>query len=354
MTSPAATLHADERLVHPEFTGTATEYFRIWIVNLFFTLTTLGIYSAWAKVRKRRYFYGSTRLDGDSFDYFASPKAILNGRIIALAVFAIYALAGELYPQSRYAFYAVGVLAFPWLVVRALAFNSRNSAYRGLRFDFQATTKQAARVYIGMLAVVVLTAGLAFPWFMARQKAFVVSQHAFGTSRFECELPARRFYGIYLRATLLFVAFAIPGVALTGYLTFKQYEGGISLPEAFAWLTWLLPVLPIYIGYAVSYAYVQARSTNLLWSKVHGPGLRFACTLSARKLMKLYFGNVIAIACSAGLLIPWAVIRTLRYRLANFSMIVAGSPVHHMNPLLAPVGASSQELGDFFNMDVGV
>jgi uncharacterized membrane protein YjgN (DUF898 family) len=115
-----------------------------------------------------------------------------------------------------------------------------------------------------------------------------------------------------------------------------------------------LPVLPVYIGYAVSYAYVQARSTNLLWSKVHGRGLRFACTLSARKLMKLYFGNVIVIVCSAGLLIPWAVIRTLRYRLANFSMIVAGSPVHQMNPSLAPVGASSQELGDFFNVDVGV
>jgi len=63
---------------------------------------------------------------------------------------------------------------------------------------------------------------------------------------------------------------------------------------------------------------------------------------------------VIAIACSAGLLIPWAVIRSLRYRLANFSMIVAGSPVHLMNPSLAPVGASSQELGDFFNVDVGV
>ena len=115
-----------------------------------------------------------------------------------------------------------------------------------------------------------------------------------------------------------------------------------------------MPVLPAYIGYAVSYAYVQARSTNLLWSKVHGRGLRFACTLSARKLTRLYFGNVIAIACSAGLLIPWAVIRTLRYRLANFSMIVAGSRVHQMNPSLAPGGASSQELGDFFNVDVGV
>src|SRR6201988_318105 len=101
MTSPTATRNAHERLVQPEFTGTAAEYFRIWIVNLFFSLVTLGIYSAWAKVRKRRYFYGSTRLDGDSFDYFARPKAILNGRILAPINLATYPLAGELYPQSR-------------------------------------------------------------------------------------------------------------------------------------------------------------------------------------------------------------------------------------------------------------
>src|SRR2546423_14659508 len=113
MTGPTDALNADERQVQPEFTGTAAEYFRIWIVNLFFTLATLGIYSAWAKVRKRRYFYGSTRLDGDGFDYFASPKAILNGRIIAFSVFAIYAITGELYPQSPYAFRAAAGLWFP-------------------------------------------------------------------------------------------------------------------------------------------------------------------------------------------------------------------------------------------------
>src|SRR5437867_9989841 len=98
MTGPTDALNADERQVQPEFTGTAAEYFRIWIVNLFFTLATLGIYSAWAKVRKRRYFYGSTRLDGDSFDYFASPKAILTGPSIAVAFLAIYAFAADLYP----------------------------------------------------------------------------------------------------------------------------------------------------------------------------------------------------------------------------------------------------------------
>src|SRR5438445_10585531 len=130
MTGPTDALNADERLVQPEFTGTATEYFRIWIVNLFFSLVTLGIYSAWAKVRKRRYFYGSTRLDGDSFDYFASPKAILNGRIIAVAIFAIYDLAGELYTQSRYAIWVAGGIDFTILVVWSYVLCARHVANR--------------------------------------------------------------------------------------------------------------------------------------------------------------------------------------------------------------------------------
>lgn len=110
--SEAATRAAvSEHIVRAEFTGSASEYFRIWVVNLFFTLVALGVYSAWAKVRKKRYFYGSTKFDGDSFDYFGSPKAILKGRIITVAVFLAYAFAGELYPESRYAFWIAGLLS---------------------------------------------------------------------------------------------------------------------------------------------------------------------------------------------------------------------------------------------------
>jgi uncharacterized membrane protein YjgN (DUF898 family) len=350
----AAAVAAGERVVRPEFTGTASEYFRVWIVNLFFTLATLGIYSAWAKVRKRRYLYGCTRLDGDTFDYFASPKAVLRGRMVAVAIFIAYALAGEIYPPAHFAFWALGLLALPWLLVKAMSFNARNSAYRGLRFDFQATPRQAARVYLGLGLVVVLTAGLALPWFMARHRAFIASHHAFGTSGFRCELPARSFYRIYILAGLIVFAFGVPGAALSGYLTYLHFQSKISLPESLGWLVWLVPVLPVYIGYAFAYAYAQARTANLFWSRVQGEGVRFDSTLSAWSLVKLYFGNVLAIACTAGMLIPWAVVRTLRYRLANFSMIVAGTPLYAGNPNLAPVGAASQELGDFFNVDVGV
>src|SRR5258706_8324918 len=338
-----------EREVRPEFTGSVREYFRIWIVNLFFTLITLGIYSAWAKVRKKRYFYGSTRFDGDSFDYFGSPKAILRGRVLAFVVFVIYAFAGELYPNSQYVFWALALLLLPWLMMRALAFNARNSAFRGLRFDFAGKPKDAARVYLGMPILVLLSGGLAYGWFMARQKEFVASNHRFGTSGFSCELSGTKFFGVYFRAGLILLAFVVPAVGVLIFLAFKRV-----LPDSWGWVGFVLSSIFFYAGYSVSLAYVQVRTANMLWNSVEGQGVRFTSTLSAIRLAKLYVGNIVAMVCSVGLLIPWAVIRTLRYKLDNFTMFVAGSPVFEANPALPKVGAAGQELGDIFNLDLGL
>ncbi|MGI9420607.1 MAG: DUF898 family protein, partial [Geminicoccaceae bacterium] len=76
--APELTAPEEERSGLPfAFTGRAGEYFGIWIVNLLLSIVTLGIYSAWAKVRTRRYFYGNTKLADSTFDYLASPVQIL-------------------------------------------------------------------------------------------------------------------------------------------------------------------------------------------------------------------------------------------------------------------------------------
>src|SRR5262245_47575569 len=226
-TGPSAGAQAT-RVVRPEFTGSTGEYFRIWIVNLFFTLVTAGVYSAWAKVRKKKYFYGSTRLDGETFDYFGRPIVILKGRIVAFIAFVIYAFAGELYPESRLVFLGLAVIFLPWVVVRAYTFNARNSAHRGLRFHFTGTPKQAAGVYIGSFALAMLTAGLLYPLFVKRQKTFVISEHTFGLSEFHCELSGWAFFWIYLRAGLIVLAVAVPSMAA---LTFAV-RGISHVPES--------------------------------------------------------------------------------------------------------------------------
>ena len=205
MITGAATL---PRSARPEFTASANEYFRVWIVNLFFTLVTLGVYSAWAKVRKKKYFYGNTRLDGDVFDYFAEPVAILKGRAIAAIAFVAYAFVSELYPLSSWVFLGVGVAFLPWLIVRSATFGARCSSWRGLRFDFTATTAGMARIILGVGALVPLTLGLAYPYFVARRKSFVASHYGFGQTGFSCHVRPGAVYAIYARASLLFIALA--------------------------------------------------------------------------------------------------------------------------------------------------
>ncbi|NIR61944.1 MAG: DUF898 domain-containing protein, partial [Gammaproteobacteria bacterium] len=93
-----------------EFTGSGAEYFRIWIVNILLTIVTLGIYSAWAKVRTKRYFYGNTRLMGSGFEFHARPVTILKGRLVAVAALAVVIGLGAINPALQ----TVAILAaFP-------------------------------------------------------------------------------------------------------------------------------------------------------------------------------------------------------------------------------------------------
>jgi uncharacterized membrane protein YjgN (DUF898 family) len=127
---PAFVPPPQERELRFEFTGSAKEYFRIWIVNTLLTIVTLGVYSAWAKVRTKQYFYRHTFVEGTSFEYLADPLKVLKGRIIAAVALGLL-FGSQHYSLTLYiCTVVVFVLATPWVLVKALAFNARNSAYR--------------------------------------------------------------------------------------------------------------------------------------------------------------------------------------------------------------------------------
>lgn len=53
------------------------------------TILTIGIYSAWAKVRTMKYFYQNTYVPGRNFDYRATGKQILIGRLIVIGALVV-------------------------------------------------------------------------------------------------------------------------------------------------------------------------------------------------------------------------------------------------------------------------
>jgi uncharacterized membrane protein YjgN (DUF898 family) len=131
------------------FTGRASEYFGIWIGNVLLSILTLGIYSAWAKVRSKRYFYGNTLLAGYAFDYPAPPAQILIGRLLVVAFFALWTTAVQFFWWiDGIMLLVVLPLITPWAVVRALTFAARYSSHRNIWFEFHGTLREAFWVYL--------------------------------------------------------------------------------------------------------------------------------------------------------------------------------------------------------------
>ena len=98
------------------FHGNGTEYFQIWIVNVALTLVTLGLYTPWAGVRTRRYFYGNTHLNDRNFTYLANPLALLKGFLIVFGGLIFYEVSLQFLPRAAGVILLIFLGTFPWLI----------------------------------------------------------------------------------------------------------------------------------------------------------------------------------------------------------------------------------------------
>ncbi len=348
------------------FSGTGREYFRVWIVNLCLTLLTLGIFSAWAKVRKKRYFYSHTTLDGTPFQYLGQPVPILKGRVIAAAAFVIYYLSRHFFTSLLPYVFAVAVVLAPWVIVRSAAFNARYSAYRNMTFHFDGRYRDALKaIYLwglvpafglgvafdwwGKLAlagVAILMLGIATPWWIKRLKEFIVSHTAFGGRNGAFSATGGQFFRVYFKSGLIMAGVFV----VVGLLSAFLFASTMKASRAALWAV----VLPMYGGYVLAYAYIQAHSSNLVWNHTRLGPLRFRSTLRGLGLAKLYATNALGIIFSLGLLIPWAVMRTMKYRADHMQVTREGELALFQGSDRSAVGAVGAEAVDFFDLDISL
>jgi uncharacterized membrane protein YjgN (DUF898 family) len=358
-----------------EFTGKAGEYFGIWIVNLFLTIVTLGIYSAWAKVRKKRYFYGNTWVAGANFDYHGNPVAILKGRLIAFAAFAAYTAAGYYSPKLAAAIAVAFAPLVPWFLVRSFAFNAFNSSYRNLRFHFRASYREglaatwpflllpvlvlvlpqvdpaeppkelSMALAIGMFLPPLVLAAF-YPFVVARVNRLRIERGRYGAASFATTASTPEFYGIYVIAGILIVGVFV-GLALLG--------AAIFLAPAFADVLGFVLMGVYFLAFASVFAFTRSRVANLVFNSTRlGDRVRFKSALRARSLARIYVTNILAIVCTLGLLVPWAAIRTARYRAACLQLECVGGLDSFASQAAANVSATGEEMGDMFDVDLSL
>jgi uncharacterized membrane protein YjgN (DUF898 family) len=332
------------------FTGQWQEYFKIWIVNVLLTIVTLGVYAAWAKVRKKRYFYANTQLFGHTFEYLADPVRILIGNIIVVVLFFAYAFSGVISPLVQAPFVLLVMLLVPFFICRSLRFNARNSAWRGLRFGFNGGYGRAFFAFVILPLGAALTLGALHPYGAKVRKEFVMGNHTFGTTPFAMQAPVGAFYRIYLVGVLFFLPIVVIYGAMIAYAV-SASQGGPQEPPPVAAIAGFFVAIPLAV---VGTFFLRARIFNLAWNHTSLAGHRFVANLRARDLVITHFVNSLVVGLTLGLLHPWAVCRMVQLQLAALQVVPEGSLDDFVAATQQDVGAIGESAGDFLDFDIGI
>lgn len=366
-----------------EFTGSGSEYFRIWIVNLLLLIVTMGIYWPWAKVRRQRYFWGNTLVDGDPLGFHGDPKQMFKGWALVAVLFAMYNVASNASAfASLLAFIALAAL-WPALWRSSMAFRMANTSWRGLRFRFVGSLRDAYLAHLppfvvalplvllgvvvpedpeqappdwvmGAIGVTFLLILLSLPWLLWRMKAYQHRHYALGPLQTDFRASLGSFYLLAVKPFLLFAG--VMGLIALYVVTSLGSAG--ALGGLLLQMMWVVPVLVIgfwvllFLGIG---PWITTRLQNLVWTKTGNGQMRFISQLRFRDMFWLSIKNALLIGITLGLYWPFAKVAMARLRLEAVHV----RTITDMQALLAaeherPQEAAGDAAGDFFGLDVGL
>ncbi len=343
---PAA---AQERHHAIAFTGRGSDYFGIWIVNLLLSIVTLGIYSAWAKVRRLEYFYGNTLLDGSPFAFHGSPIALLKGRIVGVIMLVAYSQSAKVSLTLWLAVVAMLVAIFPWLIWKSLRFRLANSSYRGIRFRFTGTLGGAYATFLPPLLAFVAFAGwglatrahlaanappspalavgagvflLLFlvlsPWVWFRVKRFQHGNARLGTLAFGFDGRVSGAYGIALAGLGMLIAMAVAGGIAAVLIIMLLTAGKVRAAGGSGQIAGAIAAVAVfYVAVLSVQPLVRTMAQNFVWNSTTLDGAAFASRMRWTRLWVISAGNLLATIVTLGLFWPFAVVRSLRYELTS-------------------------------------
>lgn len=317
-----------------QFNGAGGEFFRIWIVNVALTIITLGIYSAWAKVRTQRYFYGNTRIADHAFEYLATGGQILKGRLIAVVAFIVFQILTSLSVVLALAGLLAFVAAMPWLMNAGLRFNARVSTWRNVRFNFTGSYGGALMAFFVWPMIGSITLGILMPKAVHRSAEYIVKNHSYGEESFAFDATVADYkstiYGLmiaYVVTLLLLVVSAMQGL-------------------------WALYVIAFLAIYALAFC-VKPLLFNIYWRHVKLKDNGFDAQMSVGRFAWIFISNSLVVGLTLGLMYPWAKVRMARFTAESLTFNDAGNIDTIVGTQAARSNALGEELGEVFDVDLG-
>jgi len=381
--APAAAT-ATPRVLEIRFTGSGSEYFRIWAVNLLLILCTLGLYLPFAKARRIRYFYANTRVDGQALSFHGDPWKMFRGFLLLVVLMAAYSGAGHFSSTAAFIAFLILCAVWPALWRASLQFRLGNTSWRGLRMRFEGSLADAYRAcaptYLPTIALVagatllmpedaatatkltpamwlnlaaMLGVLLMTPWSLALFKRYQHNGYRIAGQRGRIELPVGSVYWLALKTVgLVLLAIAV-AIAVTALIYVGMRASGATALGAI-----LLPAgmtLGYLLAFAAVFPYGAARLQNLAWNGTRSQALGFSSRLKFRSLFGLTLKNWLLTALTLSLYRPFAAVATARLRLEAVSIGCDEDPADWVAASRAGhADATGDIAGDFFGIDMGL
>ena len=331
------------------FTGNAKDYFGIWIVNILLSIVTLGIYSAWATVRTRQYFYGHTSIDGHRFNYLATPMQILKGRIIAFAIFALYITLSTYSPAMAVVFFFIWAAAIPWLINQSLRFNLRMTSHRNVRFGFKGNYLDALTHFVLLPIVGALTLYIAMPWVMKKIDTYIHNNIEYGNKALKVELSAGRYYGAVLRCLIVAIGFGVISAIVAGVM------GSFGDPESLGVAMVFISLGFNFLAISLLAGIYQSKIRNHIFANAKLEDVAtFESKLDTVEYSILLATNALAIIFSLGLAFPWTKVRKAKMLAAATTITLSENAEQVMEVYRESQSSLAEEAANVFDVDISL
>jgi uncharacterized membrane protein YjgN (DUF898 family) len=382
------------------YDGVTGRVYKIWLLNLFMKIITIGIYSFWGKVRLRKYLAGSFSIAGDRFEYTGTGKEMFIGFIKALLILGVLIasyITVSIVVSERLAdvlFYSLFFYLLGAAIYASFRYRLARTNWRGIRGLVTGSIFKYANFSIKRTIINILSLGLLVPHSTLARHKYIMDKTMFGSVSASYKGNPKRIFKTYLYSTYSFAAVLVvliglfflshgkdmmaymevtdtlcdkykaefqlesweecpTGEDLRDYYTEDDTGPGIEefIPIGFIFFMpfMFMVFLPLFICLQAWY------KAEVLKEKFRGlriGDIRFKCNITTWKLIKLNMGNFFIIAFTLGLGAPIVIQRKMRFFAAN--ILIGGdldtSDVMQAAKQKAGIG---EGMDDVFGLDTG-
>ncbi len=382
-----------------EFTGSGTEYFKIWIVNTLLTILTFGIYYPWARVRNNKYLYGNSTIEEKNFDYHATGKQLLIGYLIAAVFFIIYSILEKVLPIGSLILLGIFFIIIPWLIWKSMKFNLHVTSFNNIRFKFSGNLKESYIIFLLIPIISLVAIGfsiylstifkenmillifsllltnllyiIAFAYFSVVKTRYLLEYTSYGDAKFNTNIDTSAFIKIILKTfaiglLVLLISFIIVATITYAFFDINYLETYAEMykTDSSAALTILLSILyPLIISiyllliliWVISFAYYITRIRKYIFENTDLENeVNFISNMKFLPYALILISNFLMIIFTLGLAYPWAKVRVLRYTLNNTSLELKEGFDGYINSKQTKKSGFADQVSDTLDIDIGM